>query len=100
MNLPELPEPFDHGKASKECECGTWWTVGKCPICKPSDFYSPAQVHTYGQACAQAAREQAATIAESWAEPSTLRLHAGEMTAQEMRTAQAVARGIAAALAS
>ena len=73
MNLPELP-----------------WILNERPI----DGYARG----YAVICAQAAREQAATIAESWAEPSTLRLHAGEMTAQEMRTAQAVARGIAAAI--
>ena len=42
--------------------------------------------------------EVAALQAEKWKQPSYLKLHAGEMTAQEMRTALAVAGGIAAQL--
>jgi hypothetical protein len=42
--------------------------------------------------------EEAAKRGDAWDSPSALRLMAGEMTAQEMRTARAVARGIAAAI--
>lgn len=45
-----------------------------------------------------AERERCARFADAWDSPSALRLAAGEMTAQEMRTARAVARGIAAAI--
>lgn len=37
-------------------------------------------------------------VAEKWTIRDHIRLHAGEMTAQEMRTALAVARGILADL--
>lgn len=43
-------------------------------------------------------RIAAKLVAESWAIPSNVKLSAGEMTAQELRTAQAVARGISAAI--
>jgi len=36
--------------------------------------------------------------AERWLDPGHLRLHAGEMTVQEMRTTQAVIRGLIADL--
>jgi hypothetical protein len=56
----------------------------------------------YGNACARAAtaaeRERAAAKADSWSVPANVRLAAGELTAQELRTAQAVAAGIAAAI--
>jgi hypothetical protein len=39
-----------------------------------------------GKACAE--------VAASWRQPSNIKLAAGEMTAQELRTAQAVAAGI------
>lgn len=42
--------------------------------------------------------EAAAARAYQWARPQELRLRCGEMTAQEMRTALAVARGIAATI--
>lgn len=44
------------------------------------------------------AMERAARWADQWADPSHLRLHAGEMQAQELRTAIAVATGIAASI--
>lgn len=44
--------------------------------------------------------EEAAKRGDAWDSPSALRLAAGEMTAQELRTARAVARGIAAAIRS
>lgn len=34
------------------------------------------------------------SIIEEWTKPQTIRLRAGEMTAQEMRTVQAVMRGL------
>lgn len=43
-------------------------------------------------------RGRAARIADDWSKADVIRLRAGEMPAQEMRTAQAVARGIAAAI--
>jgi hypothetical protein len=39
--------------------------------------------------------KNAAQIADKWRNPSHVRLHAGEMTAQEMRSVQSVARAIA-----
>lgn len=45
-------------------------------------------------------RERCAKMADAWERPDALRLAAGEMTAQEMRTARAVAKGIAAAIRS
>ena len=44
--------------------------------------------------------ERCAQIADQWSVVSHLKLHAGEMTPQELRTAQAVAKGIAAAIRS
>lgn len=44
------------------------------------------------------AYERAARTAHHWSIASNIRLHAGEMTAQEMRTAQAIACGIEAAI--
>ena len=43
-------------------------------------------------------RERCATIAQHWTHPDTLRLHAGEMTAQELRTVVAVLNGVIAAI--
>lgn len=40
--------------------------------------------------------EACAAIADAWSRKDALRLACGEMTAQELRTAQAVARAIAA----
>ena len=45
-----------------------------------------------------AQKERDAKFGDAWDSPPALRLAAGEMTAQEMRTARAVARGIAAAI--
>lgn len=42
--------------------------------------------------------ELAAQVADEWSKPQSMLLHAGEMTAQELRTAIAVAIGIAAAI--
>lgn len=42
--------------------------------------------------------EAAAKRGDAWDSPSELRLAAGEMTAQELRTVRAVARGIASAI--
>lgn len=42
--------------------------------------------------------ERAAERGDAWDSPQALLLAAGEMTAQEIRTARAVARGIAAAI--
>ena len=44
--------------------------------------------------------ERCAAMVDSWSKPSVVRLAAGEMTAQELRTAQAVAKGIAAGIRS
>lgn len=52
----------------------------------------------YDQDICHRAFERAAKKAEEWTRADHIRLHAGEMTAQEMRTAQAVARGIAASI--
>lgn len=46
------------------------------------------------------ALEEAAKRGDAWDNPSSLRLAAGEMTAQELRTARAVARGITTAIRS
>ena len=43
-------------------------------------------------------RERAGRCAGSWSQPSALKLAAGEMSAQELRTAVAVAKGIEAAI--
>jgi hypothetical protein len=43
-------------------------------------------------------RERAGAIAAEWAKPQTMKLHAGEMTAGEVRTTSAVLRGLAAAI--
>lgn len=45
-----------------------------------------------------AEREACAAYADQWSKPQVVKLAAGEMTAQELRTAQAVAKGIAAAI--
>ena len=42
--------------------------------------------------------DRAAKIAQHWTHPDTLRLHAGEMTAQELRTVVAVLNGVTAAI--
>lgn len=42
--------------------------------------------------------EEAAFMAEAWQRPSTVKLAAGEMSAQELRTAIAVAGGISSAI--
>lgn len=44
--------------------------------------------------------EAAAKVAASWTDPSGPRLRCGEMTAQEMRTARAVANGIVSSIRS
>lgn len=46
----------------------------------------------------EGAMEFAAGIVDKWTEAGHLLLHAGEMTAQELRTVQAVVRAIAAEL--
>lgn len=50
------------------------------------------------QAQSKAANILALSILEEWAKPQTMKLHAGEMTAGEVRTVQAVLKGIAAAI--
>jgi hypothetical protein len=47
----------------------------------------PVDVRSIVEVCAQ--------VADEWTDRQTVRLRAGEMTAQEMRTVIAVARGIA-----
>ena len=47
-----------------------------------------------------AQKERDAKFGDAWDNPQALRLAAGEMTAQETRTARAVARGIASAIRS
>lgn len=42
--------------------------------------------------------EQAAATAEAWARPQQIRMHAGEMTAQEARTGKALLNGVAASI--
>lgn len=49
----------------------------------------------YAKGYRQATSDAAAT-AHAWSEPQVLRLHAGEMTGQEMRTARAIMAGIVA----
>lgn len=46
------------------------------------------------------ATKHAAAIADKWRTPSHIRLHAGEMTAQELRSVQAVAQAIASEIRS
>lgn len=46
----------------------------------------------------RAGMARAAAAADQWTKPGELLLKCGEMTAQEMRTAKAVADGIAAAI--
>lgn len=43
-----------------------------------------------------AARERSGEIIRKWLRTDTLKLHAGEMTAQELRTVKAVLRGVLA----
>ena len=54
----------------------------------------------YGGECYGAATDRAAKIAQHWTHPDTLRLHAGEMTAQELRTVVAVLNVVIAAIRS
>ncbi len=49
-------------------------------------------------AARQEERDACADIAHQWQRPSAIKMAAGEMTAQELRTAQAVARGIESAI--
>lgn len=43
-----------------------------------------------------AGRQQAVAVIDKWLDPQHIKLHAGEMTAQEMRSVLAVLRGIRA----
>lgn len=62
---------------------------------KSVDYLTPRQGFERGWDGGRAfERERAARIADDWRQPETLRLRAGEMTAQEIRTAQAVAAAI------
>ena len=45
-----------------------------------------------------AERERCAKIAEEWMDQSTMKLRAGEMTAQELRTSRAVVAAISRAI--
>lgn len=79
-------------------DIGDWDGFG----CPPSYEVGPL-VAAIAAALAEARaeeREEAAKMADQWSRPSALRLAAGEMTAAELRTAQAVARGLAAAIRS
>ena len=88
--------PFD-GKNDLEPE-------DPCPVCgdlgtwdepqAPSNCSTPRPIL---KEAADAIERMVAKV-EQWAKPSVIRLAAGEMTAQEMRTVQAVVRGIAADL--
>jgi hypothetical protein len=49
---------------------------------------------------AKSMQERAVDAAAAWRKPSNIKLAAGEMTAQELRTAQAVAGGIESAVKS
>lgn len=44
--------------------------------------------------------ERCVALVEEWARPDVIRLHAGELTAQEMRTAVALMRSLAVAMRS
>lgn len=46
------------------------------------------------------ALEEAARVADRWAIPSYMKLKAGEMSAQEVRTAKAIASGIASEISA
>lgn len=66
------------------------------PLLAPPDAASiAAEAYERGR---KAGREEGARCADQWSSPAAVRLAAGELTAQELRTAQAVARGIAAAI--
>jgi hypothetical protein len=59
----------------------------------------------FWQACEHEARaaiavviEEASDICDDWSMPQTMKLHAGEMSAQELRTAIAVLSGVKAAI--
>lgn len=49
---------------------------------------------------AEGERERCAVIAEKWTTSGHILLHAGEMTAQELRSVKAVAKAIAAEIRS
>lgn len=82
VKLPELPTPH------------RFWPYA--PV--DGDVFHREQIQAYATSAVLEAIKRCATIADEWSKPDVLRLAAGEMTTQEMRTAQAVARGIGAAI--
>jgi hypothetical protein len=52
------------------------------------------------QAAVRAERERCAKIADQWLDSPTMRLRAGKMTAQEIRSVKAVVTSIAAVIRS
>ena len=90
MNLPPLPPGFPVMVPPESLPFPhlTDWMVA----------YTSDQMRAYGEECSRTATERAAQIAQHWTRPDTLRLHAGEMTAQELRTVVAVLNGVIAAI--
>ena len=90
--------PFD-GKNDLEPE-------DPCPVCGDLGTWDDPQAPSNCSTPRPILKEAADAItdmvfeANRWTRADVIRLAAGEMTAQEMRTAQAVARGIEASLKS
>ena len=96
MNLPPLPKATFWGSSGHFC--GT--KAHADSVCEspsgPVPVLTEDQTRVYGEECYRAATDRAAQIAQRWTHPDTLRLHAGEMTAQELRTVVAVLNGVIA----
>lgn len=75
-------------------------SLAQAPDRPDDDGYAAAHpaAFTPDEAAIRAAHERAALCADSWSKTQQLLMHAGELTAQELRTAVAVAKGIAAAI--
>jgi hypothetical protein len=86
MNLPELPPAFITMRRIRQCE-------GEVAAQLALEHYSLA----YGLACARAAMEQAAVIADKHSGQSTLASENSEMYSIQNRWAKVIAAAIRAA---
>lgn len=96
VKLPAWPEQVAHVHSNGDFCADRQITSTGWPV----NLFTEEQMEAFATSAVLEAIERCASIADEWSKPDVLRLAAGEMTTQEMRTAQAVARGIAAAIRS
>jgi len=93
--LPPLPEHVAHVHSNGDF---CWDRNPEGVMLWPRDLYTAEAMRSYAEAAVLQERERCAKMADAWKRADAVKLAAGEMTAGQLRTAQAVAAGIAAAI--